>query len=135
MLLAASYGTVSDIEILWVIIALIGLLFSVVNGVDAFRDKTALTEKGISNGRAKIAKVQEFQEWGRAVFQMIAGSIGLVAMLLPAPPNVHLPLKQAIAEQLVQWGLIACSAIVTLQSYMSNHVRKELLRSDKERDG
>ena len=132
-MLAAQYGTISDIEIVWIVLAVFGLFYSVRNAVEANKDCKALKKAGVLNGRRKIAKTARFQDAARAVIHGLFASIGLMAGLLPDPPDqLSLPLKQQVISLLVRWGLIFGSVVLVAQSYASNQLRKELLETERQ---
>jgi hypothetical protein len=131
MVLAASYGSVEDIEILWTLIAALGLSFSLYNLREAHKDKVAVEEAKIVNGRAKIAMAVFYSEITRAVKQAVFAVIGILAATLPASPSISgLPWKVVVASIIIKWGLILASALTAYQSYIAFQLRKDLLRGD-----
>jgi hypothetical protein len=92
MLVAANYGDVADIEVLWTLIALGGACFSIYNLRGALRDRSALIRAGLRNGRRAVANAQCRLEWSRLVCQAIFFAVGVMSMLLPDPPaQIHQP--------------------------------------------
>jgi hypothetical protein len=126
-MLAASYGTVGDIEIMWCLIALVGLVFSVFTANKAIGDRKALKLLGIGNGRKSIASYAIFAEVGRAAIQFIFLSIGITSLFLPQYDESQLPTAQLLAGILVRWGLILSSLILTSKSYAAYRLRKRLV--------
>lgn len=135
--LAAQYGTVSDIEIVWTVIAFIGLCFSVHNLVQAVGDLEVLRANNISNGRLILAKFTIKAEAARSIMQLIFFLIGVGAMTLVDPPNqLNLPIRVVLITALFRWGLVIAAGLVTLKSYWAWQVRRELIydRSHREED-
>lgn len=131
-MLAAQYGTISDIEIIWIALALFGLFYSTRNALEANKDCKTLKRAGVRNGRRKIALTVRFQDAARAAIHSIFATIGFLAALLPDPPNqLNLPWKQQVVSVLIRWGLIFGSAILVAQSFASNRLRKELLERER----
>lgn len=131
-LLAGTYyhGFVSDIEILWVLIALFGAGFSIHNLRESFMDITALRLSGIRNGRWKIARAALKSESARLFIQLIYIMVGIGAMTFQEPPvQYHQPLHIQIFTFLFQWGFILSSAMLTAISYWNFALRRDLLES------
>lgn len=126
MTLAAAYGPVADIEILWTLIALCGFVFSAFNVKDATQDLQVLELQGIGNGRKIIAQSFRTAEITRLVKQAIFIAIGVIAMTIPGTPSQHLPLKILIFQFVFTWGMIAAALLTTLQSYMAYRVRTQI---------
>lgn len=125
-ILQASYGTVGDIEILWTLIALIGVLFSLYNVKNARTDVKAV--KGLpANGRGLIAKAQLAVESIRIGVQAFFLSIGIYVMFLPQPPTDVQPLHITIFQSLFTWGMILSSVGLTVQSIVNSYVRRRLI--------
>lgn len=128
-MLGAAYGSVSDIEIVWVLVAVVGLTFSLFNFRDALRDKARLIRAKVSNGRMLVAQANLLGEATRAVKQAIFATIGALAMLLPeVPPQANIPLKNQLIGFFIRWGLITASALTTYQSYLGWQIRRALRR-------
>jgi len=130
MTLASSYfnGYVSDIEILWTLIALGGLVFSIYNIREAFNDVAALKLRKIKNGRMKIAMVGLKAELGRAIIQTIFLAVGILAMNFQDPPvQIHEPFKVALFRFVFQWGFILSGLILALKSYWNFQLRRDLM--------
>lgn len=123
-MLSATYGSVSDIELVWTIISVVGLGFGAFNLKDALGDLKALNMAGIKNGRRIIAKFAIRQEILRMTMQAIFACIGILAMFLPEPPSEPLTTKEAFVGFLIRWGLIVSATIVLTKSidgYITRH--------------
>lgn len=129
LIIAGTYGSgaVSDIEILWTLISLIGLLFSFYNIKESRQDLAVLRERHIRNGRWRIAVTALRAELGRAIIQGINVTIGIFAMTFPEPPSAAEPLKVQVFRFIFQWGFILSSFILTLKSYWNFSLRRELI--------
>lgn len=127
--LAATYGTISDIELMWTLIALAGASFSVWNIKESRRDLAALRESKIGNGRYQIATQSLRAEIITFAIQLIHISIGIVAMTLREyPATLQEPLKLVIFRFLFTWGLIAVGTMLLLKSYWNYQLRRYLLQ-------
>jgi len=126
-LLAASYGTVSDIELIWTLIAIVGLFFSLHNFKQSHEDLKFLRENGIGNGRVIIARFAMRAEAARALIQMIFITIGISAMFLEEADQGALPLKFIIFGAIFRWGLIISAGLLTYKSYLAYEVRRALI--------
>ena len=127
-MIAAAYGSVSDIEILWVIIALIGFVYSVVNINSGREDIRWLNANSIGNGRRTLARYQLTAESLRALIQVIFIVIGVLSFFVPDPTDaLHLPPPQVAIRFCVTWGLILSSMALTVKSYLGKKVR-DILR-------
>jgi hypothetical protein len=124
--IAAAYGTVSDIEILWVLVALVGCIYSVFNIRASQRDFDWLNENKIENGRRTLARYQLLAELLRAATQTIFLTIGVLAGFLPEPPPVPLTHIQSIVGFAARWGFITASVFLTIKSYLGYRVRQVL---------
>ena len=127
-MIGAAYGTVEDIEVLWTISSLVGLIFSILVFRAAVGDWKFLKLHNIFNGRRVTAKIAVLGEGTRAIKQMIFLAIGIIALLLPSPPHVDLSSIQSIAGIFVRWGLICASLLTTYQSFLVYSLRKHLER-------
>jgi hypothetical protein len=127
MIIAAHYGNVEDIEILWTLIALVGLFFALFNLREASRDKEAIKSLGDTNGRIKIAKASFKSEITRVIKQTIFLFIGILAMTLPGVEYTGIPLSQILINVAIRWGLITASFLTTYQSYIVYRLRRDLL--------
>lgn len=126
-MLAASYGSVGDIEIMWCIIAACGLVFSCYTLYRALGDRRYLIVEGIGNGRRKIAAYTIFAEGARAAIQLIFLCIGILSLFLPQSNTNQLPTPQLVEIILIQWGLIVSSVLLTLKSITAYILRKKLV--------
>jgi hypothetical protein len=125
----AAYGSVSDIEVAWVLIALVGAVFAFFNLREAHNDKVRLRRLGIANGRHLLARTNFIAESTRLTKQIIFAVIGLLAFFVPeAPDTLDLPAVQAAIRFAITWGLILASVLTTYQSYLAFKVRRELTR-------
>lgn len=126
-LIASQYGSISDIEILWTLIALFGLGFSVYSVREAAADSGALRRSGEKNGRLILARTTLRSEVARMIIQLIFLMIGLAAMTIQEPPaQIERPLNIVLASFLIQWGLILSSLIVSLKSFWAYQARAQL---------
>jgi len=122
---AAQYGTVSDIEIVWTLIAAFGLCFALFNLFDAYRDWKALT--GRLNGLRAIAVLSLKLEGTRVAIQSIFVTIGVLAMTMKDPPSsLSLPWKQVVIGAVFRWGLVISATLVMYQSYVNFEARRYL---------
>lgn len=130
-----SYGTISDIEILWCLVAIVGALFSIYNLFEANRDMKALEILKITNGRRAIAKAARFQDVVRAAVHLIFFTIGVLAAFLPetSPPTRETPLVNILIGASVRWGLIIASVLLMTQSYIALRLRRDLLEQEVDR--
>jgi hypothetical protein len=94
--LAAQYGTVSDVELVWTIIATVGAGFSIYNLRDALKDRAALKRLHNRNGRWLLANFAIRAEAARLAIQLIFLTIGILAMLIVDAPD---PIASATADR------------------------------------
>lgn len=126
-MIAAQYGDVSDIEVVWTLIALAGFLLSIYNVRHAQRDRVWLRNLHADpNGRGKIATTQLCLELSRGVVQLIFVTIGVLAMLVPDARQTDLPLVYVLLGAFFRWGLIVSASLITWQSYLNYRLRVTL---------
>lgn len=123
-MLAAAYGTISDIELVWTLIASIGAFYSLWNLREAIVDLRALGK--IGNGRRLVAWTTLQSEIARLLVQLIFIAIGIGAMLLPDASQRDLPTRYVLYGALIRWGLIVASLLILYKSYLAHRVRKTL---------
>lgn len=123
-MLAVSYGTVSDIEILITLIALVGIVFGVYNIRDAWKDRRKIVIAKVFNGRRLIANFAVRGEIARVYMQSVFAALGLLAMTLPEAPVQNQPLKIVIFGAIFRWGLISVTAVCLFKSIDSWRVRR-----------
>jgi hypothetical protein len=133
--LAAQYGTVSDVEIVWTLIALIGAIFSIHNLIQSLGDKKYLDRMGIENGRLTLAKFSILMEGCRVAIQTIFMTIGIGSMFLADVSEHNLPTTYVVFGAIFRWGLIFAASLVTFKSYLGWQVRKELIAQRVQLDG
>lgn len=122
-LLAAQYGTVSDIEIVWTLIAACGLVFAIFNLNEAFKDWRELGPR--LNGLRQIASLSLKLEATRVVIQSIFVAIGLMAMTLKDPPDqLDLPWRVVAVTAMFRWGLVTSALLVMYQSFANFQARR-----------
>lgn len=133
-LLAAAYGSVSDIELLLVLISLIGLSFSIFNLRESWRDWRVLkllkkTDYGRNYDPRMVVAINGLRaEAARAIIQLIYLALGVFAMFIAeTSPAIHLPLKIQIFGFIFRWGFILASILLTLKSYWGYQVRHRVL--------
>lgn len=125
-MIAAAYGSVSDIEILFTLLAAIGIAFSAYTLSRAVGDKRFINHAGILNGRRRLARYAVWAEITRAIKQLIFLVIGILAMTRPeVPPDAGLTLGQNLVRFFFTWGLITATALTTFQSFLAYMVRRE----------
>lgn len=134
-LLFASYGTVGDIEILFTVLALVGVVFSLINTIEAIRDWGAVRRAGIGNGRRMLAWTSALAEGIRLIIQSIFATLGILAMFIPEPPpQLHQPLLLVVFGAVFRWGLILSSALLMVKSVMGHITRQHLRHERLERE-
>ena len=125
-LIGAQYGSVSDIEIVWTLIAFAGICFSSYNIWDALSNYRALPPQ-IQNGRRALAKLYVYMEATRITILSIFFTIGVFAFTLKdGVDQTSLPLKIAIFSAILRWGLVISGLLILFQSYANYRVRREL---------
>lgn len=132
--IAAAYGSVSDIEILLVLVSSIGLFFSFFNLRESWKDWRVLrrskkTDYGKNYDPRMVVAINGLRaEVARAIIQGIYLSLGIFAMFIAeADPRIHFPLKLVIFGFLFRWGFITASILLSLKSYWGYQVRHRVL--------
>lgn len=132
--LSAAYGSVSDIEILLVIIAALGLVFSLYNFVQSLKDWRFLNDKGAKDHgprydpRMVVAWNALRSELARALIQVYFLTLGTFAMFLAeVPPEHHQATRIVVFGFIFRCGFIAASLLLSLKSYWSYQIRKRVL--------
>lgn len=124
---AAGYGTVSDIEVAWVLLNLAGILLSSYNVRGAWLDRQAATRLApATNGRRRLARTQERVELARFAIQTILLVIGVGAMLLPDAMARDLPTRYVVYGAVFRWGMISVAVLVAYQSWENFALRRYL---------
>jgi hypothetical protein len=135
-LLAATYGSVEDIEVIFTLIAFGGLLFSLFNLRNAYCDWKLVKEKGNPSGpRAVWGGFSLVSEAFRSTIQAIFTSLGILAMMVATPqlpPGYHLPMSQLLLRIDFRWGLLISALLLLFQSYGVWRTRKRLLEFSEE---
>jgi hypothetical protein len=132
MLLGAAYGTVSDIEVLWTLIAAVGLSFSIFNVREAVLDRKALILRGVANGRKMLAQTNYLSEIARLVKQSIFLIIGIAVMFVAEQPDsLDQPWYLVVLGIAIRWGLIVASLLTALQSFLGFRARRILQAGER----
>lgn len=135
-MIAASYGTVSDIEITWTLIALVGLGVSGLGLRDALADARWLRGASVNGLRRTMARQRIRHEFARVIVQGVFATIGILAATLPQPADeLQQPLKAVLIGAVIRWGLIGCGALLVAQSILDRRDRVVLrdIARDRER--
>ncbi len=126
-MIAAAYGSVSDIEILWTGLALVGMGFSAFNIHEAYCDRKALRELQVNSAREILANNHLTGEIIRGIILTIFAVLGVMAMWIPEiPPQVHQPTYIVVFGAFFRWGFITSSALLVLKSVLEWHERRQL---------
>lgn len=128
-MLAATYGTVSDIEILWTVVGATGVLFSAFNLRDAWIDRKAVIAAGVRNGRRLIASFSVRSEAARLAIQSIFVTVGILAVFTPEPPNGSLHGIQLATSIVARFGLVLSEILVLFKS-IDAYIVRHLLQGD-----
>lgn len=111
-------GNAEALEVVFGLLAVLGLIFSYLNIRDTTSDLAAMRGLGIRNGRHFVAKHLLLAESVRAGIQLIHLAIAIMAGALaaspPSPPG--LPLKVVVTNYLITYGLILSAAMVGVLS-------------------
>lgn len=122
-----TYGSIEDIEIVWTLVAALGLGYSLLNIRDAKIDLSYLREMRVINGRLLVAKANLLTESLRAVIQAIFLVIGLLAMTLVTSTPDNLSWNQLAISMAVRWGLITASILLTAKTIIARRLRKQVV--------
>jgi hypothetical protein len=127
--LLAQYGTVSDIEIAWILITATGLIFSIYNVFNAQKDFQGVKKLGLpaDDPRTRVAIIARRSEVARAVIQSIFLTIGLMIATIPETPTPYLSLKLQIFRFIFTWGFIVCGLLIAIKSYWGFQLRREII--------
>lgn len=126
-LIAQQYGPISDIELLWSMIAAVGLSFALWNVRDAWIDYKAMPAE-VQNGRRSLAILGVKMEVCRVIIQAIFLMCGLLAMTLYAAENeLTQPWRIVLIGAMFRWGFVVCGLLVMYMSYANYKVRRSLL--------
>lgn len=136
-MIAAQYGSVSDIEIIWVLIALCGVAVSSWNYWQAREDEKALKMLRVPvNGKMRIANTAKTQDAIRITIHGIFALIGFAAMTTVDTPNQSdLPWNIILIQFTITYGLIFGSALLVLGSLLAANLRRDLLFQERQRRG
>lgn len=125
-MIGASYGNVEDIEVLWSLVALIGLVYSLINVQEGRKDMRWLDVNSIFNGRRTLAKFQLAAEGLRAFVQGVFLLIGVLEMFIPGNVVSNGSWSVVAISASVRWGLLLASVALTVKSYLGKRVRDVL---------
>lgn len=109
--------SIQAIELLFVLVAMLGFVFSLLNLKRGVRLVRHLKQMGLTNGRMRLAKFGRNQEAARALIQGIFIFVGTTAFFLPPGTNEGLPTSFIIASSAIRYGLIAVAMIISWKSY------------------
>jgi len=132
MIQLASYGTVSDFEILLVVISFVGLCFSTYTARQAWKDYQALcAEPRETRGLLwfashMLSKVWVVSECGRIYLQFIFLVLGAYYLTFADPTRAGLPQWREIMSVILQWLFITGAAATAGKSIYVWYVRMRL---------
>lgn len=125
--LGAQYGTVSDIEIMWMVINGLGLAFSLYNLFENWKDFNSASKVRARNGRYVLALTAVKIELARTLILTILLTLGILSMTLPDAPTSMLTTQQLLITIVFKWGLMLSAALISYQSYLNREARKRVL--------
>lgn len=131
-MLAAQYGTVGDIEIMWVVCASIGFILATWNFIDATRDVSALKVIPTgANGRMTLARAQQAQDGIRMMIHAIFILIGALAMTIPDNSDPDPSSTSFWLGLAIRWGLLTGAVLLVIQSLIARFVRYRVIDQAK----
>lgn len=133
-ILGAQYGTVSDIEIMWMVINGLGLSFSLYNLWENWKDFNSASKVRTRNGRYVLALAAVKIELARTLILTILLTLGVLSMTLPDTPTDLLTTQQLLITIFFKWGLMVSAALIAYQSYLNREARKRVLDVEYGRD-
>jgi hypothetical protein len=124
-------------EVLFVLISLFGLTFALFNWKNARDTCNFLVQKGIYNGRQKLAKFTKKAEGIRVVTQLVFLTAGLSSFFLPPDSVDTLPPDLQPIAVILRASLISAAALTATQSFIGwrfrkNYVEPHLLIPDED---
>jgi hypothetical protein len=131
-IIAAAYGAVSDFEVVFFLTSLAGLIFSILNLRWAIGDLTFLKRNNIKGARRKLALTAVKSEAARAAIQTFFVTAASFSFFLPSNGNeLKLPTYALIFNIIIRYGFLASTLLLTLKSYWSYQVRREIIETDE----
>jgi len=124
--IAASYGTAEDIEILWCIVSFVGVIYSLMNLREAVADFRFVVARDIRNGRRILARSHLWTELLRLCILSIFLVLGITALFIPELDGPDTPHSVLIFGIVARWGLLAGSAMLVLKTFIAKKTRDEL---------
>jgi hypothetical protein len=132
-IIAAAYGAVSDFEVVFFLTSLAGLIFSILNLRWAIGDLTFLKRNNIKGARRKLALTAVKSEAARAAIQTFFVTAASFSFFLPSNGNeLNLPTYALVF--IIRYGFLVSTLLLTLKSYWSYQVRREIIEADELND-
>lgn len=126
MTIAAGYGNISDFEIMFLIIAVFGFAFSLLNLRGISKDARYLKGLGrTQNGLWLLTKAAWFNEAGRSFLQLVFIYIAILSMRMPDPPSQVLQLDRVLSA-VARWAFLIAAAWVMAKTCYTWYVRLRL---------
>jgi hypothetical protein len=130
-LLAATYGTVSDIEIIFLCITTFGIIFSLANVKNMWNDKQALLSvpederDDLYWAKVELANTAFTAELLRFFMQALLFTLAAFSATIAEPPSqIHLPLKLVLFGTIFRWGLTFVAGALAFTSYLTKKTRR-----------
>lgn len=121
-------GTVSVIEALWTLAALVGLVSWARSAADAGRTMRAVKSRGIVNGRRTVARLATGLTRTMVMIELVFLSIGVLSMT--RPPTVG---STELSRLIVGGALIGASVGITVLAFRWRRAEEYLLRESERR--
>lgn len=117
--------TVSLLEGIWTLIAVLGLCYSIPSFKDVRDDLRELKRLKINGDKLLMGRANVRNEFIRAAMLSVWGLSGVGAAFLPPNPN------QSTISQLLGYAFISIELLIVYGTYKDRSDRKTLLRVEK----
>ena len=97
---------VENVEIVWTLISLFGIIVSSVATIRSTEDLEALRAQGVNSIRQWVAQAARRREFFRLAVQTLFGLVGIIAMFRPPTP---------VPQESARWatiGLLICAQLI-----------------------
>ncbi len=125
-MLGASYGPVSDFEILWTLVCFLGFCFSLFNIRDSYCELVAVKETKLDGAMRILAEHHLIGEIIRGIILFGFLSVGITSLLVQDIKVDNVPTRIIVFGAIARWVILLAAVLLVVKSILEFIDRRRL---------